>query len=109
MKINRKLATLATTAVIALGGLAVAPSASATEAPSAQGMWGGYENCGARRHRVYASRRAGTGMVVVDGPGIWYVGTAPYAFNSRSFPGDSGRGAWYVGGNAATAGRHACF
>jgi len=34
MKINRKLVTLATTAAIALGGLSIAPSATAAETPA---------------------------------------------------------------------------
>lgn len=68
MKINKKLATLATTAAIALSGLAIAPSATAAEVPataSASAVTPRLRSCPDGQTVHIVTRTTGTGTVTV--------------------------------------------
>jgi hypothetical protein len=100
MKTNRKIATIAATALIALGGLALAPSASAMT-PQPLGTWGGTLTCAAPR-QVTAHARTTGGRLYMFAAGLAVDMSHPAGLQ-LALRGPAHSGAWTVSGAASSA------
>ena len=115
----RKLASLATTAVIALGVFSAAPTAAAEvpagpaiSGPATRNWWGGARDCGNLRLRATGNRQAGYGqfwVIAGNGTPVRLDGNRPAQSGLTSTAHTAGAGNWEVGGNRASHGASSCI